>query len=109
MMNKNVPTFTPGSSNFVPSSRPFVPSGNVGMNMGAATFQPNPQPFKKPEPPKEKYVLLLERFVKGSDSDVKSDQLTADDNAKVAKMKESVNTIKTEKKIRVDLLRAFLD
>ena len=30
-------------------------------------------------------------------------------NTKVAKMKESVDTVKTEKKIRVDLLRAFLD
>lgn len=54
-------------------SRPFVPSSSSsgGMNMGAATFQP--QAAKPVEPPKEKYVLMIERIVKGSDSDVKAD------------------------------------
>jgi hypothetical protein len=70
-MNMKVPSFNPGAS-FVPS-RPFVPSSSSsgGMNMGAATFQP--QAAKPVEPPKEKYVLMIERIVKGSDSDVKAD------------------------------------
>ncbi len=74
-MSTNVPTFNVTGSSFVPSTnaRPFVPSGGAmgGMNMGAATFQP--QAPKPVEPPKEKYVLMIERIVKGSDSDVKSD------------------------------------
>jgi len=54
-------------------------------------------------------VLMIERIVKGSDTDVKSDKVTAEDKPKVSKMKECFDTIKTEKKIRVDLLRTFLD
>ncbi len=75
-MSTNVPAFNvSASSNFVPSAnaRPFVPSGgaNMGMKLGAATFQP--QAAKPVEPPKEKYVLMIERIVKGSDTDIKSD------------------------------------
>ena len=54
-------------------------------------------------------MLMIERIVKGSDTDIKSDLLTADDKPKVAKMKECFDTVKSEKKIRVDLLRTFLD
>lgn len=51
---------------------------------------------------------MIERIVKGSDTDVKSDKLTAEDKPKVSKMKECFDTIKTEKKIGVELLRTFL-
>jgi len=95
-LNPNVPVFNPQVT-FVPKTpgNPFVPSGipaqplNTTMNTTAPTFAPAAKPVEAPLPkeiPKEKHVLMIERIVKGSDTDVKSDALTADDSATVTKL-----------------------
>ena len=72
------------------------------MPIAAPVSQPAPvKPVVVVEPPKEKYVLMLERIVKGSDTDVKSDALSADDKSAVSKLKESVDQVKTDKKISI--------
>lgn len=69
-----------------------------------------PKPVAKPvEPKKEKTVLLLERIVKGSETDVKNDEITDDDTTKINKMKESLAEVKSTSKISVQLLRSFCD
>jgi len=65
----------PNAASFNVKTNPFVPTkATPGMNTGASNFVP-PQaaPAKPAEPEKEKSVLLLERIVKGSDTNVKSD------------------------------------
>ena len=80
------------------------------MNPGAGTFQPkSAAPVKPVEPAKEKAVLFLERIVKGSDTDVKNDEITAEDTTKINSLKESLTEVKKEKKITVQLLRSFCD
>lgn len=77
-MSTNVNAFKPipNAASFNVKTNPFVPSKTMtpGMNTGASNFVP-PQatPAKPAEPEKEKSVLLLERIVKGSDKNVKSD------------------------------------
>lgn len=83
------------------------------MNAGASTFQPvaaaPSKPVKPVEPKKEKVVLMLERIVKGSDVDVKNDEITADDTTKITKMQESIAEVKSTSKISVQLLRSLCD
>ena len=54
-------------------------------------------------------MLMIERIVKGSDEDVKSDDLTDEDKSKVKEMQETIEKIKSSKKISVELLRTLLD
>ena len=75
---------------FVPA---FIPQNraapmNAPMSTVAASFTPQAQPIQQMppaapprpvEPPKEKYVLMLERIVLGSDKDVKTDEITEED------------------------------
>ena len=109
-MTTNVPEFKPNSTGFNVKTNPFVPT--KAMNTGASTFVP-PQviPAKPVEPPKDKSVLLLERIVKGSDTDVKSDTITEEDTAKINKMKQSLEEAKKGKdsKLSVQLLKSFCD
>ena len=92
-----------------PSHNPFAKSAVGGMKVGAAAFQPGmPAPPVKVEPPKEKQVLLLERIVKGTETDVKSADLTEDDSKKVGEMKDIVSSVQKDKKINVSILTNFL-
>jgi hypothetical protein len=52
---------------------------------------PPAQPPKPVEPPKEKYVLMIERIVKGSESDVKADDITAEEKTKITGIKETID------------------
>ncbi len=52
--------------------------------------------------------MLLERIVKGSDKDVKTADLTEDDNKKVGALKDVVSTVLSEKKISLKSLTDFL-
>lgn len=114
-------SFVPGNAS---AAKPFVPSTTMSanttpftMNMGASTFQPGGKPLAKaapapapvvaPKPKKEKAVLLLERIVKSSDTDVSSDDITEEDTKKVAELKKSIDTVKADKKISVQLLTTF--
>ena len=57
-------------------------------------------------------MLMIERIVKGSDKDVKSEDLSELEKSKVEEMKETVEKIKSSKsskKISVELLRTWLD
>ena len=68
-------------------------------------------PPKPVEPPKEKSVLLLERIVKGSNENVKSDEITEEDTPKVVELTKCLNKIKSvesAKKITVDMLASFV-
>ena len=105
--------FKPTNFTAAPAFNPFAPkqaaagggegTGNAGMNFSAPVFQPGvatpaPAPVKveppKPvEPPKEKHVLLFERITKGSETDVKSAELTEDDSKTVDSMKDIVSVI----------------
>lgn len=88
------------------------------MNLSASTFQPGkpanptPAPFvpaKPVDPPKEKTVILIERIVKGSDVDVKTDTMTDDEKSRVKALKETVDSIKSAEKLSVDLLKAMVN
>lgn len=98
-------SFTPtpaaaAKQNFNINTNVFVPSGGNSkpnsMNPGASTFQPvvAAAPPKPVEPAKEKAVLLLERIVKGSETNVKNEDITADDKTKIDTMKESLAEVK---------------
>ena len=50
-----------------------------------------PQPPKPVEKPKEKYVLMIERIVKGSESDVKAEDISAEDKTKIAGIKDTID------------------
>ena len=52
---------------------------------------------------------MLERIVKGSDSDVKSEDVSQEDTDKVNQLKEPLTEVKKENKITVQLLRTFCD
>ena len=60
------------------------------------------------EPPKEKYVLMIERVVKGSDTDIKADELTDEDKTKISGIKDTIDKVKAEKKVTVALLTTLL-
>lgn len=104
-------------SAFVPG-RAFIPPNQAApMSTVAAVFQPQAQPVQqmpppappKPvEPPKEKYVLMLERIVLGCDNDVKADEITEEDQTKITEIKKTVDQVKTDKTISVKLLTTFL-
>ena len=56
-------------------------------------------------------MLLLERIVKGSDINVKSEDITADDTKKVNQLNDNLKEVKkaADDKISVQLLRSFCD
>ena len=54
-------------------------------------------------------MLFLERVVKGSDTDVKSEDVGKDDTDKVNQLKEPLTEVKKENKCTVQLLRNFCD
>jgi len=87
------------------------------MNFSAPIFQPNVpapvapvkvEPPKPVEPPKEKHVLLLERIVKGSETDVKSAELSEEDSTKVNSIKDIVSVVQKDKKISLQSLTDIL-
>ena len=137
-MSISVNEFVPGGSTFTPNAAPvkppaaqtslsvntkeFVPSGGAvkqGMNSQAPTFQPQApapapapapaKPAKPVQPPKEKAVLLLERIVKGSNTDIKSEEVSNEDTEKVNQLKEPLTEVKKDSKCTVQLLRNFCD
>ena len=74
------------------------------------TVKPPPAKILKPvEPPKEKYVLLIERIVKASDEDVTSADIKPEEQATINKIKDTVDRLKSEKKITLHLLKNFVD
>jgi hypothetical protein len=95
------------------------------MNVSAANFPapqlvvtPTPAKAVKPapvkevkpvEPPKEKYVLLIERIVKASNEEVKSSEINPEEQKTIKNIKETVDRIKSEKKVTLDLLKTFVD
>lgn len=115
-LSTNVPVFNPtASAAFVPKVpvHTFAGGINTSMSTSASTFTPA---FSKPaeapkekEKPKEKHVLMIERIVRGSDTDEKGIKLTPEDSEKASKMLDVINKVKTEKTIRVDLLKTFLE
>ena len=84
-MKVNVEEFKPASSNVAPA----MPT-NMNLAVNSAQFVPK-QPEKPVEPPKEKYVLMIERVVKGSDEEIKVDELDEDEKKRVDEMKEVVD------------------
>ena len=131
-MNTNTVGFNP-NANFMPSNVGRAPPPNFGqqqppmtMSLQSGIFQPQQQrapmpvptqpqvqapPPKPVEPPKEKSVLLLERIVKGSNENVKSDEITEEDTPKVVELTKCLNKIKSvesAKKITVDMLASFV-
>lgn len=95
------------------------------MNVSAANFPapqlvvtPTPAKAVKPapvkevkpvEPPKEKYVLLIERIVKASNEEVKSSEINPEEQKTIKNIKDTVDRIKSEKKVTLDLLKTFVD
>lgn len=94
-------TFTPNVKPFTPTlSKPFVPSNapmaqsNAApfvqkMSMASSGFTPAPvavvptPPPKPVEPKKEKQLLLIERIVKGSETNVKTVDISAEETEKI--------------------------
>jgi len=128
LLNSNVTPFVPSGS--LPltatTAAPFKPTNQPaqGMSVSAANFpapqsvnptpakvvKPTPAKIVKPvEPPKEKYVLLIERIVKASDEDVKSADIKPEEQATINKIKDTVDRLKSEKKITLHLLKNFVD
>ena len=54
-------------------------------------------------------MLLLERIVKGSDTDIKSEEVSKEDTDKVNQLMEPLTEVKRENKCTVQLLRNFCD
>ena len=82
--NEFKPTGAPMSTTggtFIPSNKqPFA-----SMRTTASAFTPSnvntfvPTPKVVEPPPKDKLTLLVERVIKGSDTDVKADELSEED------------------------------
>ena len=86
------------------ASSTFVPTTTT------ATTKPPEVVKPPPPPPKEKSVLLLERIVKGSNTDVPAAELSADDSKKVSELSEPLTAVKkAEGKITVELLHKLCD
>ena len=54
-------------------------------------------------------MLLLERIVKGSDTDLKNEDISEKDTEKVNQLREPLTEVKKENKVTVQLLRNFCD
>lgn len=79
------------------------------MNFNSSTFTPMPAKQAPVEPPKEKCLLLVERIVKASDTDLKSSEIPKGDEALIQSYKKTLDDVKSTKKVTLDLLKTFVD
>ena len=53
--------------------------------------------------------MLIERIVKASDEEVKSTEIKPEEQLTINKVKETVDGVKTAKKVTLELLKTFVE